>query len=366
MPYDYTRTSTHAAGVDWRAAAARYRWPLLFIVLPTLVAAIYLLFFAADQYVSEASFLIRSTQPQQTSASMLERMLSGGGEAQSSAPEEAAGVVDFLTSHDAAQQLQKNVNLVGMYRRSGLDFLGRIKSDPKEEDLTKYYRRHVKVTLDKSSGIVKLQVRAFTPSDSKRIADQLLAMSEVLVNRFSKRAEGDAVAVAQAEVDRAQMRLAALGGDPNSSSTASVAVMGGLEGQLAAAKAEFIAASGYLRPGAPRLEELRARIDGIQNQIDVQRSKLTGPGGGEAGYDRAITERAGAMRDYQAALATYQTARLDALKQHLYLVRVVEPNLAQKSLYPQRGLTILTVFASLLVAYGVGWLLLTGTREHAA
>lgn len=350
------------------AWAARHRWPLLIIVLPTVLTAIYYLMFAADQYVTEASFLIRSSQPQEQSASVLGRILSAGGEGatQAAAPEEAAGIVDFMRSHDAARQLQREIDIVAMYRQSGLDCLSRIKAHPEEEDLTKYYRQRVKATLDKNSGIVKLEVRAFRPKDSRLIAEHLLSMSEGLVNRFSARSKGDALKVAKAEVDRAQARLSALGGDPNSSSNASVAVMSALEGQLAAAKAEHTAATVYLRPGSPRLEELSARIAGLQGQVDQQRAKLTGPGVGDSGYDRAITERDWAMRDYQAALASYQTARLDAIKQQLYLVRVVEPNLAEKSLYPQRGLMILTVFVCLLVAYGVGWLILTGTREHAA
>lgn len=368
MPYDSSLNGRLQQPAGWRADLRRHRWPLLLIVLPTLVAAVYYLVFAANQYVSEASFLIRSSEPQTQSVSMLGRMLSAGGEGgmQAAAPEEAAGVVDFLGSHDAARQLQTDLDIVSMYRRPPFDFVDRIQAQPKEEELTKYYRRHLKVTLDKNTGIVRLQVRAFRPQDAKLIADHLLAMSEALVNRFSARSEGDALKIAQAEVDRTKAKLAALGGDPNSSATTSVAVMGGLESQLAAARAEFTAASGYLRPESPRLQELQAKINGLQSQIETQRAKLVAPGGGEAVYDRAITERDAAMREYQAALATYQAARLDALKQHLYLVRVVEPNLAEKSLYPQRGLMILTVFTCLLVAYGIGWLILTGTREHAA
>ena len=49
-----------------------------------------------------------------------------------------------------------------------------------------------------------------------------------------------------------------------------------------------------------------------------------------------------------------------------YLVRVVQPNLPEKSLAPRRGFILLTLFVSLLVAYGIGWLILAGILEHAA
>ena len=37
-----------------------------------------------------------------------------------------------------------------------------------------------------------------------------------------------------------------------------------------------------------------------------------------------------------------------------------------KSLFPQRGRIVLMTFIALCVAYGIGWLILAGVREHAA
>jgi capsular polysaccharide transport system permease protein len=384
MPYEGEQAVTAPIAaprprtVDWRAKAreveARYRWPLRLIVAPTLIAALYLGLLAASQYVSEASFLVRNPQ-KPAQVSMLGQMLGGASMPPTT---EAAGVKEFLESHDAAVELQKRLNIVEMYRHSGIDLFARIKAKPTDEDLTKYYRRHVKVTLDPLTGITKLKVRAFSPEDSRRIAETLLTMSEELVNRFSEREQRDAMRVSTAEVMRAQQRLIEVGGqltqsrqslDPSSTSIMLMQVMGGLEGQLAKARADFAAASAYLKPGSPRLEELRARVSALQGQVAGQRARLTGRVGALAptvpGYDRLMIEREFASRDYAAAMTAHEAARVDALKQHLYLVRVVEPNLAQKSLYPQRLLTIFTIFAGLLVAYGLGWLILTGTREHA-
>jgi capsular polysaccharide transport system permease protein len=36
-----------------------------------------------------------------------------------------------------------------------------------------------------------------------------------------------------------------------------------------------------------------------------------------------------------------------------------------KSLFPERGRIVLTVFLSLLVGYGIGWLLVAGVKEHS-
>ena len=227
-----------------------------------------------------------------------------------------------------------------------------------------------------------LNVRTFRPEDSKLIADKLLLQSEALVNRFSARAEADALRVSREEVARAESRVTELGDrvtrfrdqraslDPTRSAAMVTEVVGGLEGQLARARAELSAQRTYLKPGSPRLTEQETRIAALQSQLESQRARLTG--GAQslapavAGYERLAVERDFANKGYASALTSLETARMDAQKQHIYLVRVVEPNLPQKSTYPHRGYTILSVLGALLLAYGIGWLILAGVREHAA
>ena len=146
--------------------------------------------------------------------------------------------------------------------------------------------------------------------------------------------------------------------------------IGGLEGQLARANAELAAQRTYLKPGSPRLQEQETRVAAIQGQLASQRGRLTGGDGSlapsVAGYERLSVDRELANRAYGSALQSLETARLDAQKQHVYLVRVVEPNMPQKSTYPLRAVTVLGVFGALLLAYGIGWLIVVGVREHAA
>ncbi len=46
-------------------------------------------------------------------------------------------------------------------------------------------------------------------------------------------------------------------------------------------------------------------------------------------------------------------------------MRMVEPNLPEKSLYPRRWVITASVFFGLVLIYGVGWLILAGIKEHA-
>lgn len=369
MPYESASSEVAQRSAEIRSQLngifGRHKWAFLLIAAPTLVVAFYLYVFAADQYVSTASFLLRgpsTATSAETAPGRLGRMGIGGD---APASEEAAGVAAYLVSHDASSELQKRIDVISMYRKTGIDFLAPIKPKPTQEELTKYYRGHIDINFDKASGIIKLETRAFTPEDSKIISENLLVMSEQLVNGFGRRAQADALRGARAEVDRTRAQLAAVGGQSTSSQVV-MGVVGGLEGQLANARAEYAAAASYLRPESSRLQQLGARVSALQAQVSRQGGRLDGPASAQTpAGDRVITDRQFAMAEYQAALASYEGARGQAGKQSQYLVRIIQPNMPQKSLYPNRGFIILSVFISLLVAYGVGWLILTGAREHA-
>jgi capsular polysaccharide transport system permease protein len=64
------------------------------------------------------------------------------------------------------------------------------------------------------------------------------------------------------------------------------------------------------------------------------------------------------------AEASLLTAQQDASRQKLYLERIVSPSLPDKGSEPRRWRAILTIFASSLLAYAIGWLVWAGIREH--
>lgn len=381
----FRTASSGVSGIGAPALASRVRawldqrrWLVGLVGVPTLLVALYMYVFAANQYVSESRFMVRSQAPVTTG--VLGQIFGAAGGASA---EDAAGVTSFIASQEAVRRLSRDVDLVAVWRRNGLDFVNGLKADPRPEELTKLYMSRVKAGADSNSqGVLKLTVRTFRPEDSRRINELLLEQSEALVNRFSARAEADALRVSQAEVQRTAGIVAALTDratvfrdqrqvlDPAKSAAVITEVVGGLEGQLARANAELAAQRTYLKPESPRLKEQETRIAALQAGLAAQKSRLTGGDGSlaptVAGYERLSVERDLATRGYASALQSLETARLDAQKQHVYLVRVVEPNLPQKSTFPKRAVTVLGVFGALLLAYGIGWLIVVGVREHAA
>src|SRR3954470_7190845 len=219
----------------------------LTVLLPTVLAGLYFIQFAAPQYDSEARFLIRGRQ--QTPSSGIGEMLQTSGFRPAS--EDAMGVRDYLQSHDAVAALRARLPLVEMFRRPEADDLARLWwAEPSAERLHDYFRRMVTTDYDTTSGITALRVHSFRPEDSKRIAEALLGLSEDMVNRLNQRLQEDGLRVAREEMARAETRLTGVhlemnrfrererAVDPTRSAALALENLGRLEGALAQARAE--------------------------------------------------------------------------------------------------------------------------------
>ncbi|MBL6453864.1 capsule biosynthesis protein [Belnapia sp. T6] len=360
---------------------ARRRAYALTVLLPTAIAGGYLFGYAAPQYDSEARFLVRGRSAPSPSMGGLGEMMSGAGFRP--AQEDAMGIRDYLESHDAVAALRTRMPLVEMFRRPEADPVARLWwEEPNAERLLDYFRRMVKVEYDTTSGITTLRVHSFRADDSQLIAQNLLALSEGMVNRLNERLQQDALRVAREELERAEARLTAAqlamaefrqrerAVDPTRSAAVAVETIGKLEGALAQARAELAEAQRFARADSPRITQLRNRVEALNAQAREERERVSV---GEAGlsqqigdYERLSLERELARAQLASATASLEKARVDAQRQQLFLLRVVEPNLAEYARYPKATLTVLYLFLALSVGYGLAWLLVAGMREHAA
>lgn len=363
-----------------RAAASRYRWFLLIVILPTLIVGGYLYLFAADQYQSEAHYLVRAQGTSQPSSSGLGQLLGvGGGPGQN----EAMSVADYLTSHDVLYALQKQLNLVEIFRRPEGDYFSifpRDKSSP--EDLLKFYRSQVSVNFDKDSGITDLTVRTFRPEDSHAIAKALLRLGEQRVNEMNARAYRDGVSLARRQLAEAEtalndvqtrmttFRQSGRDVNPEGSADAQLKLVSELNAQLSQARSQIATTANLIGTRNPQYSALAQRIRALESQVAAQSGKLAGEGtaiaAGLGDYERLRLQQEFLAKRFDAASASFESARQQAVRQQLYVVRVVDANVPIKSEYPKRGIITLTLFVILIVVYGIAWLVAAGVREHAA
>lgn len=350
---------------------------LLVVVLPTILAAIYFLFIASPRYVSEARFIVRAAEQRQVSS--LGVALEGVG--LSSGSSDAHAVHDYIRSADGLKELSRKMDVKAMYARPGIDIFSRLPrafSDDSEETFRKQLNEYLTVGYDSQTGISTLRVEAFTAADAARIANALLDGGEGLVNRLNERSAVDAVAESERTVREAQNRLNQVQTqmtafrnregliDPSASAKAGGELIGQLTINLANLRAERAQVAADA-PNSPQLPFLDSRIRAFENQIASERAKIVGDTSSLApkisSYESLVTEREFAEKLLASSTAALNSAQLDARRQRLYIDRVVNPDTPDKAVEPNRLLSILAVFATVLLIYGLGWLVWAGIRE---
>ncbi len=353
---------------------------VLVVVVPTLLAMLYFLVLASPRYVSESRFMVRSAGMDQPST--LGAALQGVG--LTSGSSNAFAVHEYITSRDSLQDVQRAVDLRKVYGRPGIDFLSRRPhpwSGGSRESLYKGFQSYVTVGYESTTGISTLRVEAFSAEEARKINDTLLSGGEQLVNRLNERSSSDAVREATRTLEEAQRRLnaaqAALTAfrnregiiDPARTALASTQLIGELKLALATLNAERAQVASDT-PASPQLPTLDSRIRALSAQIALEEQKVAGQADSLApkisAYEDLALEKEFADRLVTSATAALNAAQLDARRQHLYLERVVSASLPDHAEEPKRWFMILSVFATMLIVYAIGWLAVASVRESGS
>jgi capsular polysaccharide transport system permease protein len=362
-----------------RAFFRKVPWlPIITVVLPTTVSALYFGVFASDVFISESHFIVRSAQRPQTSG--LTALLTTGTLAR--AQDDTYAVLDFMRSRDAMKRVDAVQSLRTLFGSTSIDRTARFNGfgvDGSEEALFKYYQKVVVVDFDATTGVAALRVHAFKAEDSHRMNEQLLQMSEALLNELNERARKDMIRFATAEVELAQekARTATLAlssyrnenavFDPERQSTLQLQAMSRLQDELIATTIQITQVR-TLTPENPQLPSLEKRLLSIQGAIRDEMSKVTGGksslSGKAADFERLAMERTFAEKQLATALTALEQARSDAQHKQLYLERIAQPSVPDIGVEPRRLRSVLATFIVGLLAWGIFSMLIAGIREH--
>jgi capsular polysaccharide transport system permease protein len=353
------------------------------VAIPFLFVAIYFTFIAADRYVSEASFIVRSAAYQghiglgNASGAAMLMSSQGTGDFEDA-------VSSFIQSRDMVEQLDKNDDLRGLMSRRESDFLYRfpnVYSRNNREQLYKHFLRMVDVEYDKTSGITTVYATTFRPEDSRKLVDALLHHSEELINRLNARMVKDAEEYAQSVVNRAEAHVVEVGlrlvefrnsvgsVDPSRESATALDQIARMTTELAEMQAS-LQQQISLSPSSPAIPPLKERIRTYQEQIDQEKLKVVGANRSLtvklADFEKLTLERQLAARQLDSALASLTAARQDAQRQHLYLQRITEPNRADEAKYPRYFLSLTVAFLLLYALFMLVHSFLRAIRSNGA
>jgi capsular polysaccharide transport system permease protein len=353
---------------------------VLTVAVPTLAATVYYGAIASDVYISESRFVVRTPQRQmQTGLGALLQ-----GTAFSRSQDDTYSVHDFIRSRDALRELDAKLGFRAAYSADSIDLFNRFGGlgwDKSFEALHRHYMEHVSITYDTVSSISVLRVRAFTPEDSRNINDLLLQMGERLVNNLNIRSREDLIKVAEHEVrlaeDKARAAALALSSfrstrgvfDPDRQSVLQLQAATRLREELLAAETQLEQVR-QVSPNNPQIATLSGRVEALRRALSDEVAKVTGQGGrslssNTPAYDRLLLDKVFADRQLTTALTSLESARSEAQRKQLYLERLVQPNLPDKSVEPRRARSVLMVFLLGLVVWGVLSLVVASVREHS-
>jgi len=124
------------------------------VALPVITAAIYYFFIAADQYVAEFRFSLRSAEPGRPAASLLQESI-----APSLIGSDSYIVVQYIASRAIVDDLSATVDLRQMFSRSEADWLAGLDLPVSIEDLVRYWKRQVDAFFDATNGTIVVKAR---------------------------------------------------------------------------------------------------------------------------------------------------------------------------------------------------------------
>lgn len=372
-----TRASTAKQLRRMRARRLTVRL-LLGVGIPTLLSVVYYGVLVEPQYESVATFTVQSADGAGPPSALQMLVSSVPG----SASRDMMLVREYIQSRDMLEHLVKEHGFVEHYGNSDIAWFSRLDPEAPAEERYDYYRDHISVEHDETAGVLTLRIRAFSREKAHELGEAILAASEQMVNRLSERARTDRIELAQNELSRAEERLTnarrALRAlqtergelDPVQSATILFEVRSRLEAELAIARAELETMRATLQPNAPQVAAQRRRVAALQRQIDEQTGRLSGAGTDDLGdtiasFEPLVIEKEFAQHAYQSALSSLELARVDATRQHRYLVRISGPSRPEDTSYPELWYAVLTVFVLSFALLGIGTLLVASIREHA-
>jgi capsular polysaccharide transport system permease protein len=356
---------------------------VVMFLVPSLASLAYFGFIASPQYVAEARFVVQGGDPVQldpfTVATGLPSLL---------AVQDTQVVTNFIESASLVQKLEKQVDLRKLYGSESIDWFSRFDASKPLEKLTKYWKSKTDVSIQLPGGIVTVTVKAFTATDALRLAEQVLASSEELVNDINRRMMEDNVAAFRTEFERAASRVAkariayetarnATGIlDPVQAATLFGTLLTGLKGDLLALQQEYDSQGRYVSRDAPQMRMMASRLKVMGEQVKELEARMTGQPGSDRSdgalsdsmtrFSELEVEQRIAEQQYVSAASALELARVSAERRLVYLKTFLRPSLPQEASYPKRILDIFIAFAGSFAAWATLCGLVALARNHMA
>lgn len=325
-------------------------------VLPMAGSIVYYAFIASPGYASEVRFIVRSSAPMLSR----DRYSSETVEPKAKIVQDTAVLLNYFGSPSIIQDLQRNVDLRQIYGRDDIDIFSRLSADATRDEILEYWKKRYSTSVNPKSGIVELEVTAFTPKEAHDLVKLVLQLSEEQINRLSSGMWNDLLHSTQKDVDNATKEVADLRGrlrdtqnqtgvfDVGLSAESIITVLTGIESNIAQLKSRRAALSQSLDKGAPQLADMDRRLAALEEQARNLGAKTAGSSSDGAGnlanyssvFDKVKLDLKIAEGKLQSAIAELEKVKLVSSLQLVYVDNFTDPTWPDRSTYPNVPLAL--------------------------
>jgi capsular polysaccharide transport system permease protein len=361
---------------------------LLAVVLPTAIATLYIGLIASDRYSVEVKLAVRGQDTPAVDALGILGSFGGGN-----MTTDAYIMIDYVLGRNMVDELSKNIDLRKIYSKPSIDWFSRLNPDKSVEDTIDYWQKMATAVFEPSTGIIRIEVTAYSPKDAVSLSNAVIASADALINRLSAESRRDALKAATVEVERAEQRQRMLRAamrkfreeeqiaDPVRRAGFQQEMIEKSKAELQRIDTELQTARGFMKDTAPSIMVLKNQRAAAVKQLDSLQREISGDtlGTGQAKgqdsikavasmlstFEELEAERGFAEKAYLTALASLERARYEADRKQRYLAIFEKAELPQDAKYPKRISDIFMIGVAAALLWGLGVFIIMGIREHA-
>ena len=259
---------------------------LAFLYFAALAASIvYLWFFTQDRFVSYAAFKVSKQGSSGMDGGLAQLALPGLSDSGSM---DSQITISYIDSADLLLSLEKDFHLLDHYSAPQKDYFFRLESDANLEKRLEYYRSKIAAHYNNDTGMTEIHVDSFSPQLSRDVAATLLKKSENFINVVNQEIADQQTGFARSELERANQQVMEANNEllalqnqhnfirPDEVISANLKAVETMRMERLKSQAEL---SSLLRdsPSSPRIETTRSHLRSIDELIEIEESKLSGP-----------------------------------------------------------------------------------------
>jgi capsular polysaccharide transport system permease protein len=326
---------------------------LYFIALAAAIG--YLWLFTQDRFISTADFKVSRHSSAGNDVSFTAAFVPGVDPGSV----ESQLVIGFINSSDLLRKLEEEYQLAAHYQSPKSDWVFRLKKNANLEERLAYYRSRIAAHYDLATGMTVMSVDTFDPKFSRDIATELIKRAEVFMNTISKNIAEQRLAFVRSEVEHASKivedlnsQLLTLQNDnkfitPGEVISATLAAVQKLRLDRLAQQTDLSLLQ-RTSPNSPRVDILQSRLNSLQEQIDAESAKLSGPE--EKSYNQLLARYKlldqkidFAVRVRNEAQSSLERNRVEAIADSRYLTVIQQPYLPEDVGLPLRPYATVTM-----------------------